>query len=435
MIFHSFQANSQNDPAVILYQEAINEYGFRHLKPAKERLERLIKLYPSHSLSNRAKIDLGRVMIDNREYDKAIEVLTPLTEISNPQCKEAREMLITLLLELQRFRQGVDLLEKWWKESQGNPELGRKLASFYLQCGRADEAKVLLESLLERTARRDVFDDLLRLSAKSGQLETLLSAIESRSARYKTIDYLDFTSDCYIALKEPEKAVTILEKAPETATSLLLLQKLSRLELSRNRPEKALESFRRIERIIPNDWNNEKALGHCLFLLGKKDEAISTWRKTLSGQPYPNQEFYQLFSGVLIEHNLYEEALLVFSEARTALGSPIIFAQERASVLETLNRKKEAVDEYLVALQNDPYMPEILEKLIKLPEKGSVFNLKEKIKELIPHSQSLSLKKALLEIYFREQNLNAIPEILTLVSPVGSMFDQVFFERINEALT
>ncbi|HNV71249.1 MAG TPA: tetratricopeptide repeat protein, partial [Candidatus Ozemobacteraceae bacterium] len=162
-------AMAQIDPQ-LLYQQALNEYSMRHLKEARRNYETLIRDYPQHPLARRAAIELARILADLREFDKAIERLTPVADSPDAsyERKMARDALLKMLAELQRFKPAVDLLEKWRASQPEDLSLARQLADFYLQTGREDEARTLLEGLLERTADHEVFRDLLQLATRSG---------------------------------------------------------------------------------------------------------------------------------------------------------------------------------------------------------------------------------------------------------------------------
>ncbi|MBF0546864.1 MAG: tetratricopeptide repeat protein [Candidatus Riflebacteria bacterium] len=428
------QGNSSNvsDDPVFLYNQAMTEYSLRQFERAKECLEKFIKLYPKHQLYNRVCLELGRILIDQRNHDKAIELLTPIAELPEPNSERytARKLLISAIADLQRFRQGVELLEKWRSQDPSNVEIGRSLADFYLQSGKLDEARLLLEGLLERTLDREVFSDLLKLAGKTGQIDSLMGLIEQRKARYRTADYLEFMSSCLVALKKDEKAAELLRSSPETRNSVPLLQKLARLDLDKGKYEFALKSYRDLQSLGLSDWENTKAIGHCLFLLGRVEEAIKEWKKPIDRRPYSAFENYNQYTQTLIEHKLYDQALEAFSEARRMMSNPAQFASERAGVLDAMGRHAEALDEYFLGLTFGNYTVDVFEKLFKPKVEG--FDFKKRLEEAIPKSHSPALKRALVEIYFRQNDPFSIPEILKWEGEDDS-FDDLLEERIGQA--
>ncbi|HNW35345.1 MAG TPA: tetratricopeptide repeat protein, partial [Candidatus Ozemobacteraceae bacterium] len=419
--------------AVLLYHEAMNEYSLRHLKAARENLNKLVKEWPDHPLNRRARIELARVCIDLREYERAIELLSGAADgpPNDGDASTALEMLVDLFFSLQRFKPGIDLLENKWQANPNDVELGRNLAKFYLQAGRSDEAQLLLEGLLERTSRRDVFADLLMLATKTGTVERLMSTIQQRSTRYRAADYIEFVSDCLITLKKTGDAAKLLRESPETSTDIGLLRKLIRLDMSLDNPAAALQSLRQLDQLLPNDWETAKTAGHCLFLLGKPQEALAEWRRHLSSQSVPRPDGYQLFTEVLIEHKMYAEALEAFAQARQTLGNPTQFAEERAGVLEAMGRHEEALEEYLMAMANGLFKVDIFDKLYS--SQSPKFNLRERLKRALTISGTLSLKKAMLEVLMRQESTADLPEIAALAD-ADPPFEELLYERIRQGL-
>jgi len=426
-------SRNPND-AVLLYHQAMDEYNLRHLKAARENLNKLVKDWPYHPLNRRARIELARVCIDLREYERAIELLSGASDgpPNDGDASTALEMLVDLLFSLQRFKPGIDLLEKKWQANPNDVDLGRNLAKFYLQAGRSDEAKLLLEGLLERTSRRDVFADLLMLATKTGTVERLMSAIQQRSARYRAADYIEFVSDCLITLKKTGEAAKLLRESPETSTDIGLLRKLIRLDMELNSPATALQSLRHLDQLLPNDWETAKAAGHCLFLMGKPQEALAEWRRHLSSQSVPRPDGYQLFTEVLIEHKMYAEALEAFAQARQTLGNPTRFAEERAGVLEAMGRHEEALEEYLMAMANGLFKVDIFDKLYN--SQSPKFDLRERLKRALAVSGTLSLKKAMLEVLMRQESTANLPEIAALAD-ADPPFEELLYERIRQGIS
>jgi tetratricopeptide (TPR) repeat protein len=435
LAFLAVIARSEDPGPMYLYQEAMAAYSMRQLKQAREHLDELIKKYPKHPMTVRAKVELARIHLDQREFDTAIRLLTEVSQgdSSDYSVKSAREMLLRQLAELQRFKQGLDLLEEWWRKNPGDEEIGRSLAAFYLQTGKPDEAKLLLEGLLERTASRDVFEDLLKLATKSGAVDSLLSTIEQRRVRYRTLDYLDFVSDCHIALKQERKALDLLA-APEVRQSLPLMKKKARLERSLKLPEQALTTMKAIELMVPADWENIKAMGQCYLDLSQKAEALKVWKKPMHMHIFPPQEGYQLLTETLLEQKLYQEALEAFQEARQVLGNPRLFAEERARVLEAMGKTPEALEEYLHSIAfSGSFKMDIFDKLYKSQNADFLFT--KRLKELQATStDQFAVKRALLEVFFRDADSAAVAEIVAL-NLTGGMFDEMLYERIQQALT
>ena len=136
-------------------------------------------------------------------------------------------------------------------------------------------------------------------------------------------------------------------------------------------------------------------------------------------------EFYQDYTTVLIEHQLYEEALKAFDEARKILQQPTMFAEEYASVLDALGRSEEALEEYLKVLGEGFYRQEVFEKLYSAAEKG--FDLEAGLQRMRQQSSyNLAILQALLELYFRRASMKDIEEVREIVRGSAGNLDAVF---------
>ena len=107
--------------------------------------------------------------------------------------------------------------------------------------------------------------------------------------------------------------------------------------------EEAIKEYRKCIETSPSSeyWNN---LGKALLNVGKYDEAINAFTQVLSKNKWPDAHFHLALakrsSGKLDEAlKELDEALKINPKYREALN-------ERAQILETLNRKDEALTEY-----------------------------------------------------------------------------------------
>jgi tetratricopeptide (TPR) repeat protein len=156
---------------------------------------------------------------------------------------------------------------------------------------------------------------------------------------------------------------------------------------------------------------------------------MAVWRRYLERLRSP--ESYQFFTETLLEHRLYEEALLAFEEARKLFGRPGSFAAERAGVLEALGRPEEAREEYLTALVYGSFKMELFDKLMTYEARG--FPLKKRLRDLIATSFAPPVQQALLELLLREEEMASIEEI-THMAPASSQFSAILFERLRQDL-
>ena len=120
--FQVGQGSKRSAKAAQLYQQAQSAMRSRRLQIAQKIFERIIKEYPEDVyavLSQRMLVDIFR---DLNQPEKALELLKQIHDDSNfPDNKNfARKQMLEILYKLNRFREGIELLEKWRKNDKNN---------------------------------------------------------------------------------------------------------------------------------------------------------------------------------------------------------------------------------------------------------------------------------------------------------------------------
>lgn len=417
--------------AAELYQNGMQAMRMRRLTIAREQFQELCDKFPLDVHTSLAKRQLVTIFYDSNDYEKAIALLQEM--IKNDQSEDnrryAREELLDLLLELQRFRQGIEILEELRQQEPDNIALSRQLAKFYLQTGRKDEAWLLLESLMERSGAGEAFKDLLDLAVRGGEVEKLLQALENRRSRYRSHDFADYSADCYIALGRKDKAIEVLMGVENLKDHLGLQQKLADLLIGSGRYDEAFNILETSIKIIPGDWAVIRKMGHCRFMQKKKQEAIEIWRSPLSLPYMQRRDFYQDLASILIEHQLNEEALNTYYEARQTMNQPTVFSEEIAVILEAMGRKSEAIEEYIRVFSSGAYRGEVFDRLYKAYQEG--FALEARL-QAMNSDGNFAIMQALLEFYFRKADLTKVNSVITIVSSAAGALDEIFYERLNQ---
>lgn len=420
-------------PAAELYNEAANALRMRRLTEARARLEKILRDYPEDFYATMARRLLVEILRDSGEHDQAIAMLKEMLAKNKGETGEffaAREALLDILYDLQRFREGIELLEAWRREKPNDLWTDRQLARFFLQVGRKDEAWMLLEAQFERSGNRTLFNDLLDMALKSGEVDKLIKTLDDRRNRFTSADYSRYMADCYLALGMKEKAIEVLQQNPDIQQDFQLLEKLADLLIDTGKIEEALQALQKVDRMVPDNWNTIKKMGHCLFLLKRPNQAVEVWRRPFRSPHFQRQDQYMNYTTVLIEHQLYEEALQGFFEARQKIGRESLFAEEVATVLEALGRKNEALEEYIQVLSTGAFRMEVFNKLYE--SDGPGFDLEKRLRNQLDAAISLALRQALIEFYFRRQGRNSIVKIVEIVLDTDNVLDNFIYERLNQ---
>ena len=429
-----FADTKRTREAYSLYNEAVSAYRTRHFTLAKEIFYKLLKEHPDEEITSIARINLANLLKDLKEYDKAIEVNREIIEKSKSLSDKtnAKIELVDILYSIHRYREGIELLEDWVKNNDDttkSDELACKLAMFYLQSGNKDEAWLLLEKHLERGSKK-AFNTLLDLAIKSGEVDKLLSSLESHRTRLRGSVYTTYVADCYLALGRKDKAIDAIKDNKYYTSDTILLKKLADIQISANKIDDAIESLDRLMKMLPSDKQTNRKLGHCYFLKGDKPKAVDIWKLPLNRPYNRNLEEYTDYTSILIEHQLLEKALEAFDEARGAIGPDTLFAEEKAAVLEALGREKEAMEENLKALAHGIYKSEIFDKLYKAKIDG--FSLENRLISLNSYDNQ-SIKQALIEFYFRKARIADIEKLVKLIDEESAIFfDELFYDRLRQ---
>ena len=433
---NSYADKIQNSPdAYSLYNEAIVAYRTRHFNLAKQTFYKLIEEYPDDGITNIARINLANLLKDLKEYEKAIEIYKEIiSKSSHIQDKhKAIHQLADILYSIHRYREGIELLEDWMKKNPNSykeDETACKLAKFYLQTGNKDEAWLLLERHLEKGSQ-NAFDALLDLAMKSGEIDKLLNSLESHRTRFKSSVYSNHIADCYLALGRKDKAIEAIKENKDYDQDIVLLRKLSDIQISDKKIDEAINSLEKLVKLIPTDNQSIRKLGHCYFLKGNKEKAIEIWKQPINRRFGANQESYMNFTSILIEHKLLEQALEAFEEARYKLRQDTLFAEEKAAILEALGREKEAMEEYLKVLIDGIYKSEIFDKLYNANIDN--FSLENRLIDLNKRNFNQAIKQALIELYFRKAKIEDIDKLVNLVDDESAIFfDDLFYDRLKQ---
>lgn len=445
------ESKSSTREAHSLYNEAISAYRRRHFNLAKQTLYELIEKYPDDRITSIARSNLATMLKDLKEYDKAIELYKEIIEKSDEKTEKegAKLQLVGVLYSIHRYREGIELLNKWIKEKEKDIDeektnfkkenlindlvnLNLELVKFYMQTGSKDEAWLLLEKFMVRKKEGDqkAFDALLDMAIRSGEVDKLINTINQSYYLEEKVRF-SYLADCYLALGRKDKAIESLKSINGYDEKADILKKLIDMQISANLLDDAIFNLEKVVRNSP-DWQNYRKLGHCYFLKGNKEKAVEVWRTPLTKRRYGRtQEQYMNITAVFIEHQLLEQALEAFDEARNDVGDNSIFAEEKAAVLEALGREKEAMEEYLNVLSRGEYKSEIFDKLYNA--KIEDFSLEDRLNSLNNGYYNQAINQALIELYFRKTRLEDIDKLANLINSDDAIFyDDLFFNKLKQ---
>lgn len=127
--------------------------------------------------------------------------------------------------------------------------------------------------------------------------------------------------------------------------------------------DKAIALLKQHLKQSPNDITTHLKLGDALFAVGNKEEAFAAWENVLHNVNSPNP--FILVANRYMQNSLYDRATAVYRQGRAVLKMPQIFAKELAELAERQTRYADAVQEYLIFVQQSPQYRTMLEARLR----------------------------------------------------------------------
>jgi tetratricopeptide (TPR) repeat protein len=142
----------------------------------------------------------------------------------------------------------------------------------------------------------------------------------------------------------------VLEQEPRNERALSLL---GRCYLNSKRLDEGIAVVQQAISVNPNNSFYFYLLGYGYYHKHQKDPAIANLKKAISLYPYEG-EYFGLLSFILIEQNLFEEALDYANQGLATDAENITCLNARSTALNKLRRTEDAIDTMQDALAQDP---------------------------------------------------------------------------------
>ncbi len=292
-----------------------------------------------------------------KRYTEALKS-AQLWSTLQPDDTEAREAVITALLELKRVVEA----ESQFKSLFEMEETRRHLDQAYLRAaailGRASDRAAGIEVMRALVAlhpqQASAQFAMAHLMVRGGDLENALASDEEAlKLRPDWEDAALFKARILMSLKEPKKAgeffARFLDSNPG-ATGVRL--NYARFLIDQKDWETALEQFKRVASDMPDDADTIYAVGLLSLQTGHLDDAEKYLKRALALHPQNNQA--RLYLGEVAEQRKrYDEAARWYHEIRN--GEYYFEAQLRLGVVQAKHGDLAAARQHLESIepQND----------------------------------------------------------------------------------
>jgi tetratricopeptide (TPR) repeat protein len=275
---------------------------------AEKAYKRAMEIDPNNE---DALTGLALVYSDVGDTKKAIEMLRVVTERDpSPRTLEA---LAQSYDQMRDYKSAVEVLKKAVDVSPDNPRFKRELARALLLSEQFDEALKLYNQIASEDPKdaqtqlriaeiyrqKREYDKARQALDKARQLDS-----ENLDVRYEEVNLLADQGKTDEAIKSLKSMLDDMVKknysASEKGNRLMLLERLSQLYRSGKKYSEAMEVFKQMSDLDPE--NNAVKLGRASLLaeMGKVDEGVAEARKIQSGDRAKDREL-EIFIAQLYE--------------------------------------------------------------------------------------------------------------------------------------
>jgi tetratricopeptide (TPR) repeat protein len=169
--------------------------------------------------------------------------------------------------------------------------------------------------------------------------------------------------------------------------------------------------------------------------LGESERALKIWRDVLDENP-EDLTRYSMVAGCMIEERLLEEAILVYLRAREHLKNKSLFAVNLAGLYGSLIRYREAAEEMvLYLLENPKEAPYVERELMRYPDSKRVLKDVAGVleKALAVHSENRGLLGLLCKVYLKAGRYDEALQTAGMLSAMDHSDGQVLFDFAETA--
>ena len=335
------------------------------LLEADDRLDEAVALYRglAEKLADQpvamaeALMGAARALCREERYEEADEFLgrLPAEGLQNHQKTQAASLAIEVLIGLDRTEEAHQAIAASAVEPFDRANLFTRLARILLDRARHDQAAKACEAALQaepgyQLAWRVRYDAASALG-KTEELEAELAAEleaepDNEALIEQVVSIAEWNDDPNRAFETYQRLVQTHPKEPS------ILERAGSLAASAGKHEEAIGLYERALDIQPGDTSIYYMLGEVHAGRGDTAAAVQAWKK---GVQYNLGDLNsaQRLGSLLTQHNLHEEAVAIYREAREASGQPGALAVRMAEALTALGQPEEALAEYISAASTD----------------------------------------------------------------------------------
>lgn len=293
-----------------------------------------------------------------KRYDEALQSARLWTEL-RPHDTEAREALITALLELDRVAEAKEHFQTLFAAEETRRNLDQAYLRVAAVLGRASNraaALDVMQSLVALNPRvASAHFAMAHLQVRGGDLDkALVSVDEALKQRPDWEDAALFKARILLSQKEPQKARAFYESfLSDNRGANNVRLNYARFLVDQKEWQKALEEFKRVANNAPDDADTVYAVGLLSLQTNNLEDADKYLKQALKLRPQNDQA--RLYLGQVAEQRkLYDEAVHWYLEVSD--GEYYFEAQARLGVALAKQGDLARARQHLegIKAQNDP---------------------------------------------------------------------------------
>ncbi|MDH3309472.1 MAG: tetratricopeptide repeat protein [Gammaproteobacteria bacterium] len=298
-----------------------------------------------------------------KRYEEAHQSARLWIEL-RPHETEAREALITALLELDRVEEAREHFETLFSSEETRRNLDQAYLRVAAVLGRSSNRSAAIDLMRSLVALNPTLPSahfsMAHLMVRGGELDrALVSADEALKYRPNWEEAALFKARILLSLKEPQKARAFYESfLNDNRDANVVRLNYARFLVDQKEWEKALEEFKRVAASVPDDADTVYAVGLLSLQNNRLEEAEKYLKRALALRPQNDQA--RLYLGQVAEQRKQFDKAVdwyltvkegeYFFEAQTRLG--VALAKQG-----DLDRARQHLDG--VKVQTDPQRVQI----------------------------------------------------------------------------
>ncbi len=335
----------------------------------KPRINQLKKIL-SKKVEYKANLQLLYIqaLLKQNAIEKALKEITKM-ELDSPDKALIYNLRGLVYTQQQAWNSAQQSFEKALKIQFDFYPAQINLIKIYFLQGLNEEALFLVQNFIKKNPKSHIDLVLIkfRLLEKLERTQEALKTLISLSDKYPDNSQIkDTLISYYLKIKQPLKALALINDTKDEKRSVESLLALGRIYLFQNEPVRALRVFKKVILLQPNHPEGYLSLVQTQIKLGQMHSAKSSFRRAEQQKTGQTLDFLLTKAQLLIKSNRYRSALKLIKELQKKWPNSAKSYQIEAQIMIAQAKYEEANKAYRKALQQSDYNTKIIADFVLL---------------------------------------------------------------------